>query len=1015
MRKSITLLFAVVGILFALSGYAQERVDVSVTDLLLRRPVVNMPVYLQNTTSRTLDSARTNEQGKAQFTNVPALGRYRVFTRPSAMYTEEETSDITLQPGTLRTVTLQLPLRRESTLDEVVINDRRLARLNTQNAEVSALVSKRELQSLPLEGRDITRALYRLPNLTLATQGYAEAPNVAINGLNGIYTNYLIDGMDNNERFLGNMKFNTPVGFAEGITVYTNNYSVEFGNTSNGVINVTTRSGSNELTGEAFYLTRPGSVVDSPSRYATADLSGNSVKDGFQRHQLGFGLGGALKRDRTFFYVNMEQTFDRKDNRLVVPALGVNEIVTGHNYFSYVSGKLDQVWNGRFKTTLRANIGSFDIDRQGGGLEGGILFPSAASAQKNRTYLIALKNAYVIGNRNGGPDITGETNYQHARFRWNYREPVNPTNPSATVRGPNGVPIATIGQSGAIFDDIENTDQIQQKFTLRRGDHTLKAGAEFITSDYALLGGANPYGTYDVQLTQAQLDALKARNIGSALDVTDIPRDVLVRTYDVELRPTTFGTRQNVFSVYAEDLWAARPNLNLTVGLRYDYDNLTKGGQTDRSAGAASGRKGDLNNLAPRVALNYQLDERTVVRGGYGMFYDKIKYSVYSDNLQFSNSGADFKKELTELKRLGMLPASTDLDRVTFPGNLNARSTTSVTYLNGPTSDQLQARRDQQFSNNFRIMNPDGFQSPYSHQFSLGFQRKPTANTLFSLDLVHVATNDLFYIYNLNAPAPYPFPNAADVKVRTVAQADLTRPIPIRQDRRGAYAVVNGSDTLRGISRNIFETRTDGYARYWAANFVFQKLKGSDKYAYRLGYNLSVIRSNTTGINTRAQDANNYRAEYVFDDNDRRHVFSGIFYYYPLTNLVITPTVLLQSGLPITRVADAAVYGTTDLNGDSESYSLPSDIQPGETRNNDRLPWAKTVDLSVKYTVRLFGRPRLEISADVYNLLNTQNISGFNVVRGSSNQFQIGPRGSGITTRSAAPPRQFQFGLRYVF
>ena len=1003
MKKLFTQLLLAVSSLLTLSAAAQttpEQIEITVTDLLLRRPVPNTAVYLQNIATRTLDSARTNEQGKVLFSNVSAANRYRVFTRPNPTYVEDEVSDVAVQPGALRTVTLQLPLRRESTLEEVVINDRRLARLNTQNAEVSALVSKRELQSLPLEGRDITRALYRLPNLTLATQGYAEAPNVAINGLNGIYTNYLIDGMDNNERFLGNMKFNTPVGFAEGITVYTNNYSVEFGNTSNGVVNVTTRSGTNQLSGEAFYLTRPGTVIDSPSKYATADLSGNSVKDGFQRHQLGFALGGALKKDKTFFYVDVEQTFDRKDNRLVAPSLGVNEIVTGHNYFSYVSGKLDQVWSGRFKTTLRANIGSFDIGRQGGGLEGGILFPSAASTQKNRTYLIALKNAYVLGN-----GITAETNYQHSRFRWNYREPVNPTNPSATVRGPDGVPIATIGQSGSIFDDIENTDQIQQKITFRRGNHTFKAGAEFITSNYALLGGANPYGTYDVQLTQTQLDALKARNIGSTLDVTDLPRDVQVRTYDVELRPTTFGTRQNVYSLYAEDLWAARPNLNLTFGLRYDYDNLTKAG----------GNKGDYNNLAPRLAFNYQLSERSVIRGGYGMFYDKIKYSVYSDNLQFSSSGADFKKELAELKRLNLLPASANLDQITFPGNLNARSTTPVTYLNGPTSDQLQARRDQQFSNNFRIMNPDGFQNPYSHQFSLGFQHKPTTNTLFSVDLVHVATNDLYYIYNLNAPTPYPLNNPNDAKVRTVAQADLTRPIPIRQDKRGAYAVVNGSDTLRGISRNIFETRTDGYARYWAANFVFHKLKGSDKYAYRLGYNLSLIKSNTTGINTRAQDSNNYVAEYVYDDNDRRHVFSGIFYYYPLRNLVITPTVLLQSGLPISRVADAKVYGTTDLNGDSESYSFPSDLQPGETRNNDRLPWAKTVDLSIKYTVQLFGRPRLELSADVYNLLNTVNYSGYNVVRGSSNQFQLGPSGSGFTPRSAAPPRQFQFGARYVF
>ena len=983
------------------SPAGDPQLEVTVTDLLLRRPVPGTVVYLQNAARQTIDSTKTNAEGRALFSNVSAAGRYRVYTRQSADYADDDVSDIFIKSGGPTTVTLLLPLQRESTLDEVVINDRRLARMNTQNAEVSALVSKRELQALPLEGRDITRALYRLPNLTLATQGYAESPNVAINGLNGIYTNYLIDGMDNNERFLGNMKFNTPVGFAQGITVYTNNYSVEFGNTSNGIVNVTTRSGSNQFSGEAYYLTRPGSVIDSPSTYATADLSGNSVKDGFQRHQLGFALGGALKKDKTFFYIDVEQTFDKKDNRLSAPSLGVNEVVTGHNYFSYLSGKLDQVWSNRFKTTIRANVGTFNIDRQGGGLDGGILFPSAASAQKNRTYLISMKNAYVLGT-----DITGETNYQHSRFRWNYREPVNPTNPSATVRGPDGVPIATIGQSGSIFDDIENTDQIQQKFTLRRNNHTLKAGAEFITSDFALLGGANPYGTYDVQLTQVQLDALKANNIGSALNVNDIPANAQVRTYDVELRPTTFGKRQYVYSLYAEDLWAARPNLNLTVGLRYDYDNLTKAG----------GNKGDYNNIAPRVAFNYQLNEKSVIRGGYGMFYDRIKYTVYSDNLQFSNSGVDFKKELTELKRLGILPQYADLDKIIFAGNLNARATTPVTYLNGPTSAQLQPRRDQQFSNNFRIMNPDGFQNPYSHQFSLGYQNKPTANTLFSVDLVHVATNDLYYIYNLNAASPYPLTNPNDVKVRTVAQADLTRPIPIRQDKRGAYQVVNGSDTLRGISRNVFETRTDGYARYWAANFVFQKLQGADKFAYRLGYNLSVIKSNTTGVNTRAQDSNNYAAEYVVDDNDRRHVFSGVFYYYPFRNLSITPAVLLQSGLPITRVADAKQFGgVTDLNGDSESYSLPSDIQPGETRNNDRLPWAKTVDLSIKYTVRLLGRPRLELSADVYNLLNTQNISGYNVVRGSSNQFQLGPRGSGITVRSAAPPRQFQFGARYVF
>jgi outer membrane receptor protein involved in Fe transport len=68
--------------------------------------------------------------------------------------------------------------------------------------------------------------------------------------------------------------------------------------------------------------------------------------------------------------------------------------------------------------------------------------------------------------------------------------------------------------------------------------------------------------------------------------------------YDIELRPTTFGARQNVFSTYFEDLISVNTKLNVTLGLRYDYDNLSKAG----------GTKGDLNNLGLRVAYNYKID-----------------------------------------------------------------------------------------------------------------------------------------------------------------------------------------------------------------------------------------------------------------------------------------------------------------------------------------------------------------------------------------------------------------------
>lgn len=989
MKKIILIL----SVIYSFTSIAQEKLKVNVNDLLTLKPIKSVEVYLESVNEKPI-VGMTDKLGQVIFNNLSTNKIYKIYTFANDKYAEAILGNISLKAGETTKVSIELPSIREELLEEVRITNSKRAKMNTQNAEVSYIIPKEEIQALPVEGRDITRTLIRLPNLTVATLGYAEAPNVSINGLGGTFTNYLIDGMDNNERFLGNAKFNTPLGFAEGISVLTNNYSVEFGNTSNGLVNVTSRSGSNKLTGEAFYLTRPGAVIDSKSPFATLDLSGNQVKDGFKRDQAGFGLGGALKKDKTYFYLNFEQTIDKKDNLLNVPQLAVNETVKGYNRFSYVSGKIDQVWSQRFKSSLRVNYGSFDIDRQGGGLEGGNLFPSAASAQKNRTYLFALKNAYVLSSY-----LTGETNFQTSYFRWNYREPVNPTSPSVTVQDPSGSAIAILGQSGAIFDDSEYTNQIQQKFFYRQGKHSFKLGAEFITSDFSLLGGGNQYGTYVVRLSQPQLEALKAKGISSSLDVKDIPSDVRVINYDVELRATTFGARQNVFSAYFEDLFSVSNKLNLTMGLRYDYDNLTKGG----------GNKGDLNNLAPRIAFNYKIDDRNTIRGGYGIFTDKIKYSIYSDALQFNSTSADYKKQLQELQRLGKLDPNADIEKITFPGNIRA-TTTNVSYLNGPSYTDLQPRRDRQFTNNLRILNPNGFQNPYSHQVSMGYQHKADEDHLFSLDLNYVATNNLYYIRNINSPSAYPLDDIKNVVVRKVVDADLTRPVPLKADSRGQYAVV-GQDTLRGIARNVFMNETDGKARYWAMNVVYQKLKGADKYAYRLSYSLALIKSNTSSINTRANDANNYEAEYTYDENDRRHVVSAMFFWYPLKGLVISPAFLIQSGQPITRIADARIYGTTDLNGDNDFFN-PGDYSPGDKRNSDRLPWANTLDLSIKYTLL----KHFEFSGDIFNVLNAANYSGFNVVRGNSNQFQVGAKSTNTyVIKAASAPRQFQFGVRYVF
>ena len=989
MKNLFTLLFC----LGAFHLIAQVDLEVSLSEYQSGRALAGLSVQLTNAAIGFSAEKTTNSQGKVVFAGLPLSGEYSVTVPENTDFQQSKKEGIVLRSNTDANVLVVMFPKNGVALDEVTILG--ASRINARNAEVSSELKQKEIESLPLEGRDITRILYRLPNVVQATGFYPEAPNVSINGSNALFTNYMIDGMDNNERFLGGQKFNIPVGFAGNINVLTNNFSTEYGLTGNGVINITSRSGANEFAGEAFLVTRPGAALDAESPYAQRDLSGNQVKDGFQRYQGGVGFGGAIRKDKTFYYVNAEYTRDLKDNLLNSPALGVNETVRGENNFTYLSAKIDHNWTSRFRSALRANLGVVNIARQGGGLEGGVQFPSAANYQDRNSILLASQNTYL------GDQFKSETNLQFARFRWNYGRAADNSSPQVTVLDPQGVTAAVLGHPGYYFDETEQTIQAQQKLTFYLDRHTFKTGVEIISADHGLLGGGNVNGNYTVQLTQSQLDAVKNLRKGAGLGIDDIPADVQVLNYNVELRPASFGARQNVFSAYVEDAFNATSRLVLTLGLRYDYDNLSKGGSD----------KGDLNNIAPRFSFNYKLNSTSSLRGGYGIFYDKILYAIYSDALQQNTTSADYKKQLQALKDLGVLPAGTDIDKITFDGNAGATAT-NVTYLNGPSYTELQGQREGTFSGERRILNPNGYQNPFTHQVSLGYQHQIDDKRLFYVDLVYNKSKRLLRLRDLNAPSAYPLDDPDNVTVRTVAEADLTRPVPIV----GGTATING-EVLTGVARNVVVSESEGEAEYYGASFNLQKDRAGDNYAWRLIYTLSRLRNNTEDINFKAQDSNNFDAEWGPGINDRTHVINAIYSYYPCKGLSITAAALLQSGQPVNRIPDATVYGTTDLNGDGRSfgdaYVGNSDRQPGESRNSDRLPWSNTFDLATEYR---FGNTGLALRADVFNVLNAVNLSGYSNNATQSNQVQVGPASSGLLVRrNAAPPRQFQFSLRYAF
>lgn len=1001
--------------------FAQGAVEVTVYDLLTLEPLEQVNIKLiNNDIGLTLEKS-TNDIGQVRFTGLAISGNYYVSFEGDQVYNATSSESFSLRSNAVRSVNLLLPLKISEQLEEVIVKTQSPTRINTVNAEVASEMDIEKIEEIPVEGRDITRMLFRLPNVSQATGFYPEAPNVSINGANGLFNNYLIDGMDNNERFLGGQKFAIPVGFTENVTVLTNNYSVEFGNTGNGIINITTKSGTNEMRGEAFYLIRPGSGFDAGSPYFQRDLSGNTVKEGFQRHQAGFGIGGPITKDKTFFYLNYEHTTDLKDNLLNVPALEVNETVQGTNKFNYASLKLDHFWSNKFKSSLRANMGLVTIGRQAGGLTGGVNFPSAANFQDRNSLLIANRNVFVSG------PWTSETNIQYSRFRWNYGRAENPDSPNVTVQDPSGQVIALLGHPGYLFDATENTVQFQEKIKYQTGDHGLKLGVEVISSDHQLFGGGNPNGSYTVRLNEDELSDIRSRGLGSRLDIKDIPSDVLLLAYNVELRPASFGTRQNIFSVYAEDQWSVSDKLNITLGLRYDYDNLSKGGSD----------QGDFNNLAPRFSFNYKLDSRSSIRGGTGVFYDKILYAIYSDALQQNNTSEDFRRQIQYFIDQGALPQDTDIDRVTFDGNLvvgeSSNSGLLYNYLEGPNAGSFADQRNL-FSGERRILNPNGYQNPYTIQTTLGYQYQVADDQLFYADVVYNESYNLFRTRNLNAPEAWDYDRSLEEGVaRSSEWADRTRPVSIID---GA-GFING-EALTGVARNLVMTETEGRSRYYALSLNYQKEKEDDDYSFRLIYTLSYLENNTEDINFRAMDANDFEEEWGPSINDRRHIINAIFNWYPVKNLSLSMAALLQSGQPINRVPDARDFQvinedgsvvtlpdgspvlSNDLNGDGgafgDSYVGNSDRYPGEERNSDRLPWANTFDISAQYNVPLGNGGRLEFRADIFNVFNADNLSGYSNNATQSNQIQPGPASSGVLIRrNASPPRQFQFGVRYLF
>lgn len=207
------------------------------------------------------EPTRTTTDARGRFVlEIPAATAGDVIFRRDG-YASERIRVPELVPGGTRE--LAVTLMSFFTLDAVSVTAaRNRPLLNTQDASTGGSVERAELEALPADARKLLPLAFNVPGVTQSTGFFGDAPPLSINGSNSLYTQYSVDGLDNNEGFLGGPRVEFPLAAARRLDVLATTYSAAHGRSPNGVVNVESHAGGEEWSGELFVFGRPGEPLD---------------------------------------------------------------------------------------------------------------------------------------------------------------------------------------------------------------------------------------------------------------------------------------------------------------------------------------------------------------------------------------------------------------------------------------------------------------------------------------------------------------------------------------------------------------------------------------------------------------------------------------------------------------------------------------------------------------------------------------------------------------------------------
>jgi hypothetical protein len=992
----IRILAAVLGVLLcAGTGSAQSLSSGSVEGTVLDPQGAAVPaanITAKNTATSGSFTTTTDESGFFRFPVLP-VGKYDLTIEKSGFATLTQ-KEVIVTVGSK--VNLPVSLQLAGQVSVVTVTGETPV-VETTRTQVSATVAEKSIASLPVNGRNFIDFVLLTPGVTRDVR----LGDISFAGQRGTLNSLIVDGSDNNNTFFGQTIGRTGSGRApyqfsqdsvQEFQVNSNSYSAELGRAGGAVINVVTKSGSNEWHGMGFWYFRDRAM----NAKDLIDNNAGRPKSPYHFNQFGANASGPIVRDKAFFFFNYDGQRNTLPNTVTanyaayVPSTVPADLAFEQQAIAYLNARA-QSWKRKQDQnaylikvdwnispdhlfTARWNNQRFT----GGGFENGGVQNSfehtGDSLVKTDTLTFSLNSTF-------SPRLINVARFGYLRDK----EPgtANSDLPEAAVRA-GGQTVLTVGRN--FFSPRETTIKRwswADTMTLVRGRHTFKFGADFIKDDILNFFPGNFSGVYLFN---------SLANFGRSL--AGVPLVGTSDTFTQAFAGTgTTGPRTtpDIFeqSYFAQDEWRIRPSLTLNFGIRYDLQ-LTTQPEVQNPVALAAGidtahLNTDKNNLAPRFGLAWTPipgSSRLVLRAGYGIFYGRTPSIMVGT--AHSNNGINVQTLVFRSNTTPVIPS--------YPNTICGAPTASP---NCPAPTGVTGSAPSIF-----IMQPDYVQ-PLVHQGNIGAEMELAKDWGIAVNFLTVRGIHL--------------QRTRDINLGT------TTPVTIPFNFGGVAGVVDRFPSTRPITAfgRISQFEATANSSYNGMTFQVNK-RFSKNYLLNVAYTLSHVIDDkpdaTAVVPFGSDDAKmvqnplNTRDDRASGENDQRHRFvtSAVWdlNYFdgmgPVAKAVLGGWQLSaiwtwQSGQPYTSIVGA------DLNSDGNSRY---DRVPGVGRNTFRLPEYISFDPRISKTFSLAERLKLQLFGEAFNVFNHPNVTGVNTTA-FSRSTSTTVCGTGVT-ECLVPSASFQ-------